>query len=299
MKVDTRSLVAVAVAAGLSVALSFLRLFQMPQGGSITLEALPILYLALWRGAGYGVGAGVLSGLVQLLLRPYVVHPIQILLDYPLALGVLGVAGLFRGVADDRAMRVGLSAFFGVALIATAGVQWFELSRAGDLNRVVLSQGDGAETVLSVRPDTTYGDLAASVATTISPGLPGERVVDTRSTQGETARRWLSQATDVIGVRQIELLGGTLLFLVALGGLYLLARNLSVGAASLGVLIAMVGKFACHVVSGAVFFGAYAPAGQNVWVYSAVYNATYVLPQAALALFLVPPIVRRLSAGTE
>jgi len=41
----------------------------------------------------------------------------------------------------------------------------------------------------------------------------------------------------------------------------------------------------------------YAPAGQNVWLYSAIYNGSYVVPQAILSMLLLPPILRRATAG--
>ena len=56
-KVRLRLLVECAVVAALSVILSYLRLWQMPQGGSITLESLPVLLLALWRGPRAGPAA--------------------------------------------------------------------------------------------------------------------------------------------------------------------------------------------------------------------------------------------------
>jgi len=84
------------LAAGLAIALSYLRLWRMPQGGSITLENLPLLIYALRWGVKGGFGAGAVAGLVQLILGGYVVHPAQALLDYPIAFGVLGFAGLIR-----------------------------------------------------------------------------------------------------------------------------------------------------------------------------------------------------------
>jgi len=33
---------------------------------------------------------------VQLALEPYIYHPAQVLLDYPIAFGLLGIAGFFR-----------------------------------------------------------------------------------------------------------------------------------------------------------------------------------------------------------
>ncbi|MBN1333721.1 MAG: energy-coupled thiamine transporter ThiT [Synergistales bacterium] len=96
MQNRTRMLVEGGLAAGLAIALSYLRIFRMPQGGSVTLENLPLLIYALRWGFKGGFGAGVVAGLVQLILGGYVVHPAQALLDYPIAFGVLGFAGLVR-----------------------------------------------------------------------------------------------------------------------------------------------------------------------------------------------------------
>ena len=46
----------------------------------------------------------------------------------------------------------------------------------------------------------------------------------------------------------------------------------------LAVLLGSGLKFLAHVISGAVFFGNYAPKGTPVWIYSLVYNGTYMLP---------------------
>ncbi len=93
----TRALTEGAVAAALSLVLSNLKLFALPQGGSVTLEMAPLLAFALLRGPRAGIAAGTLSGLLQLFFGGYVVHPLQALLDYPVAFGAVGLAGLFRG----------------------------------------------------------------------------------------------------------------------------------------------------------------------------------------------------------
>jgi thiamine transporter len=50
----------------------------------------------------------------------------------------------------------------------------------------------------------------------------------------------------------------------------------------------------CHLLSGVVFFGSYAPEGTNVWVYSAVYNGSYMIPNLILAVILTYLIWPRL-----
>jgi thiamine transporter len=149
-----RILVEAALAAALALALSYLRLWHMPQGGSVSLENVPILIFALRWGLKAGLGAGAVAGLLQLILGGYVVHPLQALLDYPLAFGVLGLAAL-----TPRPLWLGLT---------------------------------------------------------------------------------------------------------------------------LGTFLRLV----CHVLSGVVFFASYAPEGTNVWLYSTVYNGSYMLPNLGLSIIL-------------
>lgn len=82
----------VGVAAALSFILSRLKLWQMPQGGSVSLEMLPVLYLAFARGAGPGTAAGLITGILKLVFGGYVAHPVQAALDYPLGSAVVGLA---------------------------------------------------------------------------------------------------------------------------------------------------------------------------------------------------------------
>ncbi len=81
---------------GLAFALSFVKVFQMPQGGSVTAGSMiPLLILAIRHGPGLGITAGVAYGLLEAIQDSYVVHPAQFLLDYPVAFGLLGAAGWF------------------------------------------------------------------------------------------------------------------------------------------------------------------------------------------------------------
>ena len=89
-----QALAEIGVAVALAAVLGQLRLFQMPQGGSVSLEMLPIIFVAVRRGVVPGVTAGLLYGLLQLgLPGAFIYHPAQAALDYPLAFMSLGVAG--------------------------------------------------------------------------------------------------------------------------------------------------------------------------------------------------------------
>jgi thiamine transporter len=86
-----------ALMVALSFGLSFIKVFHLPQGGSVTLGGMaPLLVFAFRHGVGPGVLAGTAYGLLDLVVNPFVVHPAQLALDYPLAYGLLGLAGLFR-----------------------------------------------------------------------------------------------------------------------------------------------------------------------------------------------------------
>ncbi len=91
--------------------MNLIKIFSLPQGGSVTLAAMvPILLLSFRRGWKVGIVAGTIFGLVVLVEEPFVVHPAQLVLDYPLAYAVLGLAGFFRryplvGVAVGISLR--------------------------------------------------------------------------------------------------------------------------------------------------------------------------------------------------
>lgn len=153
------------VAAALAVVLGMVGKIlplQLPQGGSITLETLPILFMAYWSGWRLGVLTGFLDGILQLVFGAFIFHPIQVVLDYPLPFALLGLAGL----------------------------------------------------------------------------LPG----------------------------QIRL----------------------------GILLVSLLRWCSHFVSGYVFFAEYAPEGTPVWMYAALYNASFVFPEAFIGMILVPLLLRRL-----
>ncbi|MDR1205670.1 MAG: energy-coupled thiamine transporter ThiT [Peptococcaceae bacterium] len=153
-----------ALAISMSFVLSYIRIYRMPQGGSLTLGSLlPLMLFAYAYGPLAGCVAGAAYGMLQLLQDMYMVHPVQLLLDYPLAFAAVGLTGL--------ASRLG-------------------------------------------RPSGLSGRLFIGI--------------------------WA-------------------------GGL---------------------ARIVFHVVSGAVFFGMYAPEGQNPWVYSTLYNLTTLLPDVALCAFI-------------
>lgn len=94
-RADTRGLVLSAIFVALYLVLNQITIFRFPQGGSLTaFSMLAITSAAYFLGTRRAVMAGMCAGLLELIFNPYVIHPIQLLLDYPLAVGALGLAGM-------------------------------------------------------------------------------------------------------------------------------------------------------------------------------------------------------------
>jgi len=105
-------LTACAACIAVAVTLSFVPIVKMPQGGSITI--LRMLFVALpgyFFGPVIGITAAVSYGILDFVLNPWFVHPVQILLDYILGFGLLGVMGYTRNMKNGLFFGFVLGAF--------------------------------------------------------------------------------------------------------------------------------------------------------------------------------------------
>ena len=161
-KVNPRIVAEAGVFAGLAVAFYLLSPGQLPNAGRISMEMLPLYYLSFRRGAKVGILTGGVVGILIMALDPRFVHPVQVLLDYPVPMMMVGLSGIF------------------------------------------------------------------------------------------SRKIWL------------------------------------------GILVGGIGRFVPHFISGIVFFAAFTPEGTPVWLYSLIYNGSYVVPQMVLGLILMPLIMRRM-----
>lgn len=169
MKDTTKKLVYSALGIALAMVTSYIKLWEMPMGGSVTLlSMLFVCLIGYWFGLKYGLITGIAFGLLQFIIDPYMLSIPQVILDYPLAFGALGLSGLFCN------KKFGLQ---------------------------------------------------------------------------------------------------------------------------IGYIIGVVGRFVCSTLSGVIFFADYAPEGMNPWVYSIVYQGSYLGAEMVLTLIVIsiPPVANALS----
>ena len=137
-----------AMCMALSSVLSLIKLWSMPMGGSVTpASMLPLLLFAYCYGVGPGMVLGALYGVMQFVLDGgawAALGLIPNLLDYPIAFGMLGLAGCFRGSKAKmtvsfvlgcfgRFMASFLSGFIFYGQYAPEGVNpvWYSLTYNG------------------------------------------------------------------------------------------------------------------------------------------------------------------------
>ena len=167
-KMSAKQLTFCAVAMALALVTSFIKVASLPMGGSITLFSMFFMcFIGYLYGPKIGIMTGVAYGILQLIIEPYIYAPLQVLLDYPLAFGALGMAGFFSN------KKFGLTT---------------------------------------------------------------------------------------------------------------------------GVIVGILGRYICHVISGYVFFASYAPEGMNPMIYTLGYNATYIVPELIATVIVVslPPVMKAL-----
>lgn len=75
---------------------SFISLFSLPFGGSVTMFSMLFVCLTgYFYGPSIGIVSGLAFGFMNLIFNPYIVHPVQLILDYILAFSALGISGFF------------------------------------------------------------------------------------------------------------------------------------------------------------------------------------------------------------
>lgn len=114
----TRVMIEGALMIAVATILSYIKLFEMPFGGSITLEMLPLVLMGVRNGVKPGCFTGFVHGLLQMIIGfsnvLYCTTLISqigcILLDYILAFTLLGTAGFFAKMSSNRTAGIAIGA---------------------------------------------------------------------------------------------------------------------------------------------------------------------------------------------
>ena len=97
----------------LDIVSNALPLPRMPYGATLSIATVPMIIVAL----------GVLYGIVALLREQHFIHPIQLLLDYPLAFSTIGAAGIVRcGSWQQTDVRIRIR--IGVAVVVANSLRF-------------------------------------------------------------------------------------------------------------------------------------------------------------------------------
>jgi len=97
IKLTTKMLINISLMLAMATVLNYIRIYHFPQGGAVTLGGMiPLLLISFRYGAGVGASAGFIFGLITIIQDPFILHPIQVLFDYPLPSMAAGLAAVFQ-----------------------------------------------------------------------------------------------------------------------------------------------------------------------------------------------------------
>ena len=111
-----------AVMVALAVLCSFIKVWEMPQGGSVALTMIPLFVISYRRGAFAGIVTGGIYGAISMIFAGIIYHPMSILLDYVLAFALVGLSGFFKKTAKGiiLGITVGVAGRFLSSLVSGA-----------------------------------------------------------------------------------------------------------------------------------------------------------------------------------
>ena len=127
MKNNTKTLAVCGIMTAMSIVLSFIKIYELPYGGSVTLFSMvPIIFVGYAYGAKWGVACGAVFGIIDCLmgasgtlayLTDNVLNFILCLLfDYIVAFAVLGLASIFKAKIKSSKVSFALGSGFAVFL---------------------------------------------------------------------------------------------------------------------------------------------------------------------------------------
>jgi probable proton-coupled thiamine transporter yuaJ len=139
-KITIKHIAVSAICIALATVLSMLKLLEMPFGGSVTLFSMFFMCLpGMLFGWQIGIISGIAYGVLQFILGPYVVSPIQVVVDYIFAFGALGLSGIISFNKKRLALGylIGITGRFIFAVIS--GVVFFAQYAPEGMNPLVYS----------------------------------------------------------------------------------------------------------------------------------------------------------------
>ncbi len=103
--------IALLISMALVIEIVFMAFPGQPQGGSISVSLIPLVVIAWRHGLRTGIYAGIIFGILNLLLAARLYHWASLFLDYIFAFGVVGIAALFARINRRSAVMFALSLF--------------------------------------------------------------------------------------------------------------------------------------------------------------------------------------------
>lgn len=148
----TFNLVLAGIMIAMGTVLGFVKPFELPYGGAITLcSMLPVMFFSYRCGLKWGLSAGLVFSVLQLLFGLDALKGISammvvgsIFLDYILAFTVLGLAGMFRGKIKNDAAAFTLGSFVSMMLryfcsFLSGWVLWASFNETADMQGFIAS----------------------------------------------------------------------------------------------------------------------------------------------------------------
>ena len=142
----TFNLVLGGIMVAMATVLGFIKVYEAPYGGAITVcSMLPILFYSYRCGLKWGLGAGLVHSVLQLLLGMSALRGLSvgtlvgsIFLDYIFAFTVLGLGGMFRGKIKNDAAAFTLGSFVSMMLryvcsFLSGWVLWAGMNETADM----------------------------------------------------------------------------------------------------------------------------------------------------------------------
>ncbi len=134
----TETSILIAFAVVLDLLSRVIPLFQMPQGGFVSLVLLPVIVVSLRHGFLYGFISGFVLGIISFMLDGLVIHWGSIIFDYVLAFSLVGLSAIFKknalkGNLVNFILAITLASLARYLMHGISGVVFFS-EYAGDIN---------------------------------------------------------------------------------------------------------------------------------------------------------------------